>query len=36
MEKSNGNTSARDDMALVAIASLQLLQHHFIDNKHKK
>ena len=32
MEKSDGNTSARDDMALVSIASLQLLHHHFIDN----
>ena len=31
MEKSDGNTSARDDMALVAITSLQLLHRHFID-----
>ena len=31
MERSNSNTSARDDMALVAITSLQLLHHHFID-----
>lgn len=31
MERSNGNTSARDDMALVAISSLQLLHHHFIN-----
>ena len=31
MKKSAGNTSARDDMALVLIASLQLLHRHFID-----
>jgi asparagine synthase (glutamine-hydrolysing) len=30
MERSNGNTSARDDMALSAITSLQLLHHHFL------
>jgi asparagine synthase (glutamine-hydrolysing) len=34
MEKSDGNSSARDDMALVSIASLQLLHHHFVDKKY--
>ncbi len=30
MKRSDGNTSARDDMALSAITSLQLLHHHFL------
>ncbi len=30
MNRSDGNTSARDDMALSAITSLQLLHHHFL------
>jgi asparagine synthase (glutamine-hydrolysing) len=33
MSKSDAITSARDDMALVSIVSLQLLHHHFIDRK---
>lgn len=33
MARGEGQSSARDDMALAAVVSLQLLQFHFVENK---
>ena len=32
MQGPGKNISAKDDMALAALISVQLLQHHFIEN----